>query len=77
MSRLDEIEFTDEAIDRGVRAWFSVRQVPVGRPILRDRMRAAVATVLAASPQSVDRMSTRPSPSRTRNGARSAQEPRS
>lgn len=40
-------DIADDAIDAGLRAWFAVRVVQAGRPILRDRLRAAIATTLA------------------------------
>jgi hypothetical protein len=43
-----ELDFSDDVIDRGVAAFFSVREVRPGRSILRERVRAAVATVLDA-----------------------------
>jgi hypothetical protein len=42
----NDLDFSDDAIDAGIAAWFRVRQVQTDRSIMRERMRAAIDAVL-------------------------------
>lgn len=63
-----DLDIADDAIDAGLRAWFAVRVVRADSPILRDRLRAAIATALAAHHADLARPSTSGHPPQHRAG---------